>query len=313
MAALVSLSTAAALRRFAAARTAGNPAATPAYRLLGLQAALIVALVPVLGFGVDVHDFGVMLVALAGAVALALAMRWCRFGRAADALEASALIVASGMAAGCLSVLLATTAAPFRDTTLAAADRLLFPFLSWPAMAHDLGGSPRLVAAMGEVYSTLTWQPFALAALLAAAGRGDALWRFAHAWLLALMLCLAVFALAPAVTAQVHYGFAMRDIAGLHVNAGWRPTVILTDVRSGTLTTLASGSMTGLIDFPSFHAAGATLLGWAALRAGRFGWPLLALNLAIIPTIPLIGSHYFIDVVAGVAVAALAIRATRTA
>jgi hypothetical protein len=210
-------------------------------------------------------------------------------------------------------VLLATLATPYRDGTLAAADRLLFPFLSWPAMAHALGQSPRLVAAMGEVYSTLVWQPFALVALLAMSRQRDALWQFVHAWLLTLAVCLAIFALMPAVTAQVHYGFAIGDVAGLQVNAGWRPFAILTQVRSGAMTTLASGSMTGLITFPSFHAAGAALLGWSAARAGRLGWPLVALNLAMMPTIPLIGSHYFVDVVGGLIVAAVVIRATRPA
>jgi hypothetical protein len=303
----------AGLRAFAAGRSAIELSAAPAYRLLALQAVLILGLVAALDFRIDRHDFTVMLTALAGAAALALAMRWCRFGRAADALEAAAAIVASGMVTGCLSVLLATIGAPYRDGMLAAADRLLFPFLSWPAMAHALGQSPRVVAAMGELYSTLVWQPFALIVLLAALGRGKALWRFVHAWMLALVLCLAVFALVPAVTAQVHYDFAIGDIAGLQVNAGWRPFAILSQVRSGALTTLASGSMTGLIDFPSFHTAGATLLGWGALKAGRLGWPLLVLNLAIIPTIPLIGSHYFVDIVGGLVVAWLVIRATRPA
>ena len=300
-----------AVQRWSAGRRAVSPLARPAWRLLGGAAVVILLLVAATGFAVEEHDFAVMLALLGGGVAAALAMRWCRFARLADAVEGSALILAGGMATGCLSILLATIAPPLRDAELAAADAWLFPLLSWPTMARAAVTHPGAVAAMQALYSTLLWQPFALVALLALVERGEALWRFVHAWLLALAACLAIFALVPAVTAQVHYGVAQGSIPGLTVNAGWRPTEILMQVRGGTLRTLASGSMAGMICFPSFHAMGATLLGWGFAKAGAIGRPMVALNIVMIPAIPLIGSHYFVDVAAGVAMAGLVIVATR--
>ena len=292
--------------RRAAARGAG-----PAYRLLAIAAVLIVVLVAATGFAVQASDFMVMLALLGGGVGLAWAMRWCRLARPADALEASAIVLGSSIATGCLSILLATIAPPLRDVALATADGWLFPFLSWPAMARGLAGHPSLVGAMQGVYSTLLWQPFALVALLAALGRSATMWRFLHAWLLALATCLAIFAVMPAVTAQVHYGFPPGSIGGLTLDTAWRPTHILLGVRDGTIRQLASGSMAGMIDFPSFHAAGATLLAWGFRRAGPLGRPMVALNCAMIPTIPLVGSHYFVDIVAGIALAVTVIAATR--
>lgn len=303
----------AASRLLDRSRSPVERATAPAYRLLAIQTVLIVALVSALGFAVEASDLVVMATLLAGGIALAWTMRWRRIARPADALEASAVILASGMTTGCLSILLATIAPPFRDSALAGADGLLFPSFSWPVMAKVLGHYPTLVGAMARIYSTLLWQPFALVLLLAATGHGAAIWRFVHAWLLALIACVAVFALAPAITAQVHYGFPLGSIPGLTVNAGWRAAAILADVRGGALHELASGSMTGLVTFPSFHAAGATLLGWGFVQAGKFGRPMVALNILMLPTIPLIGSHYFVDVPGGIVIALLAIRATRRA
>lgn len=281
------------------------------WRLVGIQAGLVLALTLALDFTIEWMDFAIVTILIVGVVAVATAIRARRLRRAADAAEGAALILASAMTTSCLSILLATTAAPFRDDGLALMDRVLFPFLSWPAMARSIGAHPVLVDAMGRVYSTLVWQPFALVVLLAALGRREALWRFMHAWLLALITCVAIFALVPAMTAQVHYGFAPGSIHGLAVNAGWRPAAILTDVRGGALRTLASGSMTGLVTFPSFHAAGAILLGWGFWQAGSFWRAAVLLDMAMLVTVPLIGSHYFVDVLGGAGVALLCLAGVR--
>jgi hypothetical protein len=310
MANTATLSSPAAWRHLFAGRTAWAGEAGPAYRLLAVEVAVIAVLVAVLGFRVDGDDFQIMAMLLSGTVGIAWAMRWCRMGQPADALEAGSLVMSAAMAVGSLSVVLGTIAPPYRDAALAGADGWLFP-LSWPTMARWLGGHPALVTMMSRVYATLLWQPFALVALLAAIGERASMWRFVRAWMLALIACVAVFALVPAATAQVHYGFAPGSIPGLTVDAAWRPFGILERVRSGDLRMLSAHNMAGMVDFPSFHAAGAVMIGWGARQAGRLGWPLIALAALMFPTIPLIGSHYFVDMFAGVLVALMAIRATR--
>lgn len=298
-------------REFAAGRMVFRREAAPVYRLLALQAALVVGLVAVLGFTVSRADFSSMLTLLGLAVGAAAAVRWIGFDRPADILEAGAALLGASMAVGCLSVLLATIGAPWRDAALDGADRLLFPFLSWPAMAGALARRPLLIAAMCRVYSTLLWQPFLLVGWLAWSGRRRELWRWLHAWLLALIACLAVFALAPAMSAQVHHHVTPDRLPGLSVDAGWRPAALLTAIRSGAMRELASSSMAGMIDFPSFHTAGALLLGWGFAQTGKLGRPLVGLNVAMLPTIPLVGSHYFVDMLAGALVALVAILGTR--
>ena len=137
------------------------------------------------------------------------------------------------------------------------------------------------------------------------------MWQFVHAWAMALVACVIVFAFVPAVTAYVHYGLTHADTPFLTVNAGWRPAQIIADLRSGAIRELGVRHMAGLITFPSFHAAGAVMLGWGFRRVPIVGIPFVMLNFAMLATIPIVGSHYFIDVLAGVAVAALAIVGSR--
>lgn len=304
---------AAAVPRFPSIVTAPAVArpSVPIYRLLGIELALVVVLARLLGFGYDGRDIDAVAMLLALVIGAALLARRHRLPRLATALEASALALAASMLAGCLSLVLAPLALPYRDGALAAADAWLLPFASWPAMVRALAPHDRLVAAMCEVYSSLLWQPFLLIVLLSVAARERVAWRFLHAWCLALAVCLAVFALVPAVAAYRHYGITAAAVPSLSVSTGWRPAAILDDLRSGALRQIASGGMAGLITFPSFHAAGATLLAWGFRRVPIVGWAFVMLDAAMILTIPMVGSHYFVDVLAGIATAALALRATR--
>ena len=57
--------------------------------------------------------------------------------------------------------------------------------------------------------------------------------------------------------------------------------------------------------FPSFHAALAVLCACAAWPLRILKYPLLALNLLIILSSPAMGAHYFVDIIAGIILAAL--------
>lgn len=58
---------------------------------------------------------------------------------------------------------------------------------------------------------------------------------------------------------------------------------------------------------PSSHAASGLLLAWAIAPVRWLRMPLVALNVAMIFATVTIGSHYFIDVIGGVLLAAVAI------
>lgn len=281
------------------------------YRLLAIQAVLTAMLAVALGFGYRSEGINEVFWVFGGVIAIAAVMRWRGIARLAAAGEAAVLVTLASMAAAFLCVLLSAAGFAYRDPLLAGADRLLFPFFDWVAMARALAGQRALTTWMCTIYTSLLWQPYLLAVVLGLMGRHDQLWRFVRAWTLALVVTVALFGLMPAVTPYVYYGFTPADLPHLTVNAGWRPAEIIGQLRSGALRELASGSMAGLVTFPSFHTAGAVLLAWGFRGVPLLGRAFLALNCVMILTVPLIGSHYFVDVLGGIAVAALAIRASR--
>ena len=281
------------------------------YRLLAIQALLTALLAAAFGFAYRGEGINEVFGLFAGVIALAALLRWRGLTRLAAAGEAAVLITLASMAAAFQCVLLSAAGFGYRDPWLAAADRLLFPFLDWAETARALAGQRELVTWMCTVYTSLLWQPYLLALVLGTIGRHDQLWRFVRAWALALVATVALFGVMPAVTPYVYFGFAPADLPHLTVNAGWRPAEIIAALRSGELRELSSGNMAGLVTFPSFHTAAAVLLAWGFRGVPIVGRALLALNLVMILTVPMIGSHYFVDVLGGLAVAALAIRATR--
>ncbi|MGH6862946.1 MAG: phosphatase PAP2 family protein, partial [Methylocella sp.] len=76
------------------------------------------------------------------------------------------------------------------------------------------------------------------------------------------------------------------------------------DLRNGTLRTVNPLNNQGLVVFPSFHTALAVLCACAAWPLRILKFPLLALNLLIILSAPAMGGHYFIDIIAGIILAA---------
>ena len=84
-------------------------------------------------------------------------------------------------------------------------------------------------------------------------------------------------------------------------------------LRDGTWRTLIAGrSSRGIITFPSLHAALAVIVAAALWPLARLRWVFVVLNTAMLIATPIDGSHYFVDVLAGVALAALCLVAART-
>ena len=87
----------------------------------------------------------------------------------------------------------------------------------------------------------------------------------------------------------------------------------LPPTRAGVLVISNLLNLGGIVTFPSFHAASAVLYTWA-LWPLRWSRPLVVLvNGVMLAATPLNGGHYFIDVIAGVAIAVSAIVAARQA
>jgi membrane-associated phospholipid phosphatase len=63
------------------------------------------------------------------------------------------------------------------------------------------------------------------------------------------------------------------------------------------------GAMTGIVTFPSFHAASAAIYLWALWPVRLLRPVAIIANGLMIAATPALGGHYFVDVAAGVALA----------
>jgi membrane-associated phospholipid phosphatase len=122
-------------------------------------------------------------------------------------------------------------------------------------------------------------------------------------YVLTLLLVIPISWVIPAVGAWTYYGVAnLTDAYHLpHFDA----------LRAGTMSKIVLMGVNGLITFPSFHTALAVILAYVT-RGIKYVFPIfVALNILMIAATPTTGGHYFVDIVAGLALVCAVIRVTR--
>ena len=191
------------------------------------------------------------------------------------------------------------------DGVLSSADGLLF--FPWRAIVDWFAEHHGALEVSRVLYKLLMVEPALVVMMLAVFRQRIRLWAFINAWAIALVITLVIYIVTPARGPYWLYGVPHEPFRGLMSDLPWQFPVMLEHLRDGSLRTIDHELGTGLVSFPSFHACGAALLGWAAWRLPLLRWPFLLLNLGIGASAIVIGGHYFIDLPGGVAVAALAV------
>jgi hypothetical protein len=198
---------------------------------------------------------------------------------------------------------------PLQDANLLAIDRMLG--IDGRGYVLFVDAHPALAAASAYAYTMIRWPMFAIPVLLAAVHAYRRLEEFTLAFALALVLTTAISALVPAIGMYQQIALDPAVLSHIEPRAYFEGVRDLTPVRDGALRHLDLFALTGIVTFPSFHAASAVLYAWA-LWPVRWMRPVAVLaNGAMLASCPVDGAHYFIDLIAGVAVAALAIVAAR--
>lgn len=200
-----------------------------------------------------------------------------------------------------LSFLAVSTDAPLVDGAFDAIDKAMG--LNWVVWTQWVCAHPLLRWAFAIVYGSLPFQQlFCYIHNL----HTSANWKNHEMWwvtFLSALLTIAVSAALPASDPYVYYGLETADHF-LHMQD-------FLGLRDGTLHVIGYTDTQGLVQLPSFHTIIAIMLTYN-LRHNRslFGAALIW-NAALILSCPTEGSHYFIDLVAGAAVAAATISAVR--
>lgn len=193
---------------------------------------------------------------------------------------------------------------PLIDAQLAAFDASIG--FDWNAHVAWVNASPWLVTVLYETYMLILNSMFALLALLLATRRwdriGELIWCMGMLSLASIPFCL----LTPAIGAYAWYQPAAQIIANIPADAGRYHLEQFTALRDGSQTYFDLAQTNGIVTFPSFHTIVPVLGAWALRRTWAF-WPVTAGALLMVLSTLAIGGHHLADVLAGIALCALAI------
>ena len=195
-----------------------------------------------------------------------------------------------------------------QDANLAYYDHLLG--LDWPAYFSFATSHPLLLDYASAAYFAIWLPGVGVPLVLGLWGQFLRLQQFVMATILTLCAVMLVSALVPAF--GTYYQYSLPADTDLFKAYGYLTQMKdLPMVRDGSLRLLKLQHLGGIITFPSFHAAAGILAIWGFWGIWWMRPPALITNVAMLLATPLVGGHYFVDVIAGVAVALLAIEATK--
>jgi hypothetical protein len=210
-----------------------------------------------------------------------------------------------------LTYVAASAALPMQDANLLAVDRALG--FDWAAYVRYVDDRPALAAWVNYGYTMIRWPIFAIPVVLAATHRYQRIEEFTFAFGLALIVTTIISGLVPAIGVFQQIGLDPISIKNLNLQPYLDQLRDLPPTRDGALRHLDLFGLGGIVTFPSFHAASAVLYAWA-LWPVRWMRPIAVLAFtAMLAATPINGGHYFIDIIAGTAIAVLAIVAARRA
>jgi hypothetical protein len=210
-----------------------------------------------------------------------------------------------------LTYVAASTNLPMQDSNLLAIDRALH--LDWAAYVGFVDDHPALAAWLNYSYTMIRWPIFAIPIALAAMGHYRRIEEFTFAFGAALAVTTILSALMPAIGVYAQIGLDPATLKNIDPRAYLDQLRDLPPTREGGLRHLALLGLGGIVTFPSFHAASAVLYAWALWPARWFRPLIVLVNGLMLAATPINGGHYFIDLIAGIAIAACAIMAARSA
>jgi len=194
---------------------------------------------------------------------------------------------------------------PLVDAPLMALDRALG--LDWMAYFNFIYTHHALLFGTVLAYGMIGWPVFGVPIVLGATRRYRRLQEFTLAFAIALVVTTAISAFTPAMGTFDFLHF-MPDPNVFTPGAYLDQLKDLPMVRDGSLRHLELMKLTGIV---TFHAAAAVLYLWALWPVRWFRPIAVVANIAMLLATPLGGGHYFVDVFAGIAVAAASIMAAQ--
>jgi membrane-associated phospholipid phosphatase len=210
---------------------------------------------------------------------------------AAVSLLATQLVAFSYVGAILTYLAMAATSRPMADDTLARADAALgFDWFLWFGLVSS---HPKLKLLLALAYNSWPAQGLVLLGYQSVAEP-----KRAQEFLLAAMLSIIFITPLMVLLPAVGHHIALIE--------PWRSDILA--LRDHSMRQI--DEMQGIVTFPSFHTALGVLFP-TMYRGRKWFLPVLALNLLMIASVMTEGAHYAVDMLAGAAIAFLALAAAR--
>jgi membrane-associated phospholipid phosphatase len=119
----------------------------------------------------------------------------------------------------------------------------------------------------------------------------------------AALATVAIATCMPALSPIVHLGITPADHPNIVLAVPLEFQKHALALREGTMSIIDLSGAQGLVTFPSFHTVSAVLLLLAFWTVPYLRWISLPLNTLMLVAIPIEGSHYLVDVIAGAVLA----------
>lgn len=189
----------------------------------------------------------------------------------------------------------------FSDAALARSDSLLH--FDWVALYRLVCRHPLLQRAGALAYGSIYVTPWVLLAWLAWRGETDRAHRFLLTFWAAAVLTLVLFPLFPARGALQ---FLWHGPIGYMPTSGLFQGEIIPALRAHAVPAIDLGAVQGIVCAPSFHTASAVTFMITAWPYPALRRLVIPVNIAMLLSTPVEGTHYLTDMLLGAMVAILA-------
>jgi membrane-associated phospholipid phosphatase len=223
-------------------------------------------------------------------------LRRAGWHRTANALETVILTLLAGFLTSLTLVPLTGISASLRDAVLIRWD--LFFGYHWLETYYAVAAYPSAMKALTLAYRSFFPQSAGILILLCCCNRENRAWQVAAAGAISLFMTALLYPFFPADAAYNHFGIPYprpdHFAETIHQIKAGRRLILPRDIG-------------GLVTFPSFHVSAAVLVPWGGWTLRFIRWPLVIVNIIVAASAIFIGAHYFVDVLGGAAIAAVAI------
>lgn len=285
-----------------------SEAARARYFLIGLIAVCYVAmlaLLPAVGLKIDTTEFTYLAGFSFGfSILVSLLCRWRKLHSLQAAVENAGLGLAITAPLVAFAYIAATANFPLQDKNLIAMDRNLG--VDWLALIDFVDSRALLADTLKFAYRAFALELLFLPVILSLVGRSARAYQMTAAYGLICIFASIISIWYPASGTYAAFAIDLGRLEALKGTLGTDFVPQLMAVRSDPNFVLFLGRASGVISFPSVHAAVSVLCAWAMWPMKFMRWPFILLNVLMLSSAITEGGHYVVDLIAGIGVAGFA-------